>query len=105
MCTHIRENCRFVQKVQPKVTKVELFEGIFLKKDMCNICLISGPSDKQRQRSTDDTKEVWSSNFFRKYLQILSIFAKNMYKNSKLLIFYQFLMTADEVIHETRSVH
>ena len=41
MCTHIRENCRFVQKVQPKVTKVELFEGIFLKKDMCNICLLS----------------------------------------------------------------
>ena len=40
MCTHIRENCRFVQKVQSKVTKVELFEGIFLGKHIYNICLI-----------------------------------------------------------------
>ena len=40
MCTNRREPCNFFQKVQPKGTKVELIEGIFLRKHIYNICLL-----------------------------------------------------------------
>ena len=40
MFANRREHCIFVQKVQPKVIKVEPFKGTFLKNHICNICLL-----------------------------------------------------------------
>ena len=40
ICAQLEGNIVIFQKVQPKVTKVELFEGLFLRKHIYNICPI-----------------------------------------------------------------
>ena len=40
ICAQLAGNIVIFQKVQPKVTKVELFEGLFFIRLIHNICLI-----------------------------------------------------------------